>query len=90
MRRQNQIFIVKVFLHVFILSFLGPFCTEAAVKTGPEFLVNTWFFYDQGGASVTGLSGGGFVVTWHSYQVDTSDRGVAGQMVFSLVIGISY
>jgi hypothetical protein len=79
MRLQNQILIIRVFLNVFILSLLGPLCTEAAVKTGPEFQVNTMDILDQDSSSVTDLSGGGFVVTWQFYN-GLSDYDVYGQL----------
>ena len=80
MRLQNQIHIIRVFFNVFILSLLGPLCTEAAVKTGPEFQVNTMDIWDQGSSSVTDLSGGGFVVTWESYLQDGWGYGIYGQL----------
>ncbi|WP_432472983.1 VCBS domain-containing protein [Amphritea sp. HPY] len=49
---------------------------------GDEFLVNTHTLNDQEASSVTGLSDGGFVVTWHSTDPatgDTSSWGIAGQ-----------
>ena len=37
---------------------------DVAVKAGDEFLVNTTTTNGQAEPSVTGLAGGGFVVTW--------------------------
>lgn len=51
--------------------------------SGSEFLVNTTTTGDQAYPQVAGLSGGGFVVTWHDYSAsggDTSDSAVRGQV----------
>ena len=80
MRLQSQTLIIRVFLYVFIVSLLGPLRTEAAVKTGSEFQVNTWTIWDQVFPSVTGLSGGGFVVTWESFEQDGWGYGIYGQL----------
>jgi VCBS repeat-containing protein len=42
----------------------GQLFDSAGVKVGPEFLVNSQSASDQTASSVTGLEGGGFVVTW--------------------------
>ncbi|MEO5330577.1 MAG: tandem-95 repeat protein [Magnetococcus sp. YQC-5] len=48
---------------------------------GTEFLVNSTLYSDQLNPSVTGLAGGGFVVTWQSYSQDlTSTYGIYGQI----------
>lgn len=49
---------------------------------GDEFLVNTEFSYYQVDPDVTGLAGGGFVVTWSSYDddVDGDSYGIAAQI----------
>jgi hypothetical protein len=80
MSLRHQIYTIGVFLNLFILSLLAPLCTEAAVKIGSEFQVNYWQFGDQDQSAVTGLSGGGFVVTWESYLWDGSDTGISGQL----------
>ncbi|WP_170565742.1 calcium-binding protein [Ruegeria atlantica] len=49
-------------------------------KQGTEFQVNTHTTNDQGDPSVTGLTGGGFVVTWDSFGQDGSGYGVYGQL----------
>jgi hypothetical protein len=77
---RHQILTIEVFLNLFILSLLGPLCTEAAVKIGPEFQVNTYTDNNQRSPSVTELSGGGFVVTWQSYKQDGSYYGIYGQL----------
>ena len=77
---RHQILTIGVFLNLFILSLLGPLCTEAAVKIGPEFQVNTYTDNDQRNPSVTELSGGGFVVTWNSDGQDGSDYGIYGRL----------
>ena len=46
---------------------------------GSEFLVNTTTSDDQRRASIAALSGGGFVVTWDSYDHDGGGWGVYGQ-----------
>ena len=46
---------------------------------GDEFQVNTYTFSDQDSPSVTSLTDGGFVVTWHSKGQDGSDWGIYGQ-----------
>jgi len=53
---------------------------------GAEFQINTETTFSQDGPSVTGLSGGGFVVTWESLQ-DGDGDGVYGQM-FSYADGV--
>jgi hypothetical protein len=47
---------------------------------GDDFHVNTYINDDQGGPSVTELSGGGFVVTWTSENQDGSGNGIYGQL----------
>ena len=51
----------------------GQVFNTAGVKQGTEFLVNTQADMDQTNAMVTGLEGGGFVVTWET--LDTSQDG---------------
>ncbi|MEP2532956.1 hypothetical protein [Shimia sp.] len=46
---------------------------------GDEFQVNTYIADRQEAPSLTGLSDGGFVVTWLSYGQDGSDQGIFGQ-----------
>ena len=46
---------------------------------GVEFQVNTFTDYEQRISSVTGLSDGGFVVTWESNHQDGSKYGIFGQ-----------
>ena len=46
---------------------------------GGELQVNTYTAADQKGSSVTGLSGGGFVVAWQSQGQDGDDYGVFAQ-----------
>ncbi|WP_424971012.1 Ig-like domain-containing protein [Dinoroseobacter sp. S76] len=47
---------------------------------GAETLVNTTTFEDQSDAEITGLSGGGFVVTWTDDTADGSARGIYAQI----------
>jgi len=49
------------------------------VKQGNEFQVNTYIKGSQDDASVAGLAGGGFIVTWHSEDQDGSGYGIYGQ-----------
>ena len=56
---------------------------KVAVKAGDEFLVNTTTTNGQAEPSVTGLAGGGFVVTWRDDSHtggDTSGAAIRGQM----------
>ena len=46
---------------------------------GSEFLINTTIENDQSYAQVIGLTGGGFIAVWRSYNQDGSDWGVFGQ-----------
>ena len=48
-------------------------------KAGNEFQVNTFTDNEQQYQSVTGLTDGGFVVTWESYGQDGSGYGIYGQ-----------
>jgi hypothetical protein len=48
---------------------------------GTEFQVNTYSLEDQDGPAVTGLSTGGFVVAWTSYEQDGELNGVFGQIL---------
>ena len=41
----------------------------AVTKVGPEFVVNTTAEGNQAGASVSSLSGGGYIITWTSYDL---------------------
>jgi hypothetical protein len=58
----------------------GQLFDNSANKVGSEFGVNTYTDHAQGLQSAAGLSGGGFVVTWASYDQDGSDWGVYGQV----------
>jgi hypothetical protein len=58
----------------------GQIFDSSGSKVGGEFQVNTYTKDDQSFSSVAGLSGGGFVVTWESYDQDGSDWGVYGQV----------
>jgi VCBS repeat-containing protein len=49
------------------------------IKVGTEFQVNSYSSKEQSHPSVTGLSGGGFVITWDSLGQDGSDKGVFAQ-----------
>jgi Ca2+-binding RTX toxin-like protein len=49
-------------------------------RLGGEFPVNTYTDGSQGTSSVTGLSGGDFIVTWDSTGVDGLGAGIYGQL----------
>lgn len=62
---------------------LGQIYNNTGARTGAEFVVNTRVENDQSGASVTGLTGGGFVVTWHGFKGDSGSSGgtmITGQL----------
>ncbi len=48
-------------------------------RAGTEFQINSVTADDQGNVAVTGLTGGGFVVTWQSFGQDGSYTSVHGQ-----------
>ena len=48
-------------------------------KVGSEFQINTYYASTQSFSSVAPLEGGGFVVTWSSYNQDGSGSGIDGQ-----------
>jgi hypothetical protein len=52
---------------------------SGGVKSGTEFLVNTYTTGDQGAPKLSSLTDGGFVVTWQSDAQDGSGNGVYGQ-----------
>lgn len=63
-------------------SLLGIYAqrfTAAGAKASAEFRVNTLVAKSQSMPSVTGLIGGGFVVTWQSDGQDSSLLGIYGQ-----------
>ncbi len=49
------------------------------VAQGSEFKINTYTIDSQGAPSITGLSEGGFVVTWVTFSQDSSRNGIYGQ-----------
>ena len=52
---------------------------SAGAAVGGEFLVNSHTGNQQRNVASTGLSDGGFLVTWHSYTQDGSGWGIYGQ-----------
>jgi flagellin-like hook-associated protein FlgL len=58
----------------------GQTYSQAGVKIGNEFQINTETSDFQQDPSVAGLAGGGYVVTWHSNNQDGSSWGIYGQM----------
>lgn len=62
------------------LGVFGQRFSSDAVPLGTEFQVNTETLFSQSNSDVTGLAGGGYVVTWASYEQDGSGHGVYGQM----------
>jgi len=63
---------------------------SAGIPAGGEFKVNTYTAMSQHSPSVAGLSGGGFVVTWGSYEQDGSDGGIYGQIYDSTGDPVGY
>lgn len=61
------------------LGIYGQRYTSAGVASGLEFQINFTVSSDQENPSVSGLTGGGFVVTWTSNGQDGSGAGVYGQ-----------
>ena len=68
----------------------GRIYDSAGVALGAEFTINTLTSGIQGESSVTGLAGGGFVVTWHSADlaVDGSGYGIAGRVYDSAGVAL--
>jgi hypothetical protein len=62
----------------------GQIFSATGVKSGPEFLINTYTERHQRYPCVAGLSGGRFVVCWQSEGQDGSENGVFGQLFDSL------
>jgi hypothetical protein len=60
-------------------SVYGQRYDQSGTKVGSEFLVNTYITSGQFYPQVSGLSGGGFVVTWQSDGQDGSNHGIYGQ-----------
>jgi hypothetical protein len=57
----------------------GQVFDSAGNKVGDEFRVNSHTKNDQDASSVTGLSGGGFVVAWESALQDGTEYSIYGQ-----------
>ena len=57
----------------------GQRYNASGVAQGSEFQANTYTTSTQSEPSVTGLAGGGFVVTWQSFGQDGNDFGVYAQ-----------
>ncbi|MEH6542178.1 T1SS-143 repeat domain-containing protein, partial [Halopseudomonas sp.] len=58
----------------------GQVYNQNGTPQGTEFLVNTVTSNNQSNPSVTGLSDGGWVVTWQSQAQDLSGDGIYGQV----------
>jgi hypothetical protein len=58
----------------------GQVFDSAADPLGGEFQVNTYTSMSQKQSAVAALSGGGFVVTWTSFEQDVDGDGVYGQI----------
>lgn len=58
----------------------GQVYKDAWIKEGGEFQVNTTIKGNQTAPSVAYLTGGGFVVAWHSSDQDGSGTGIFGQI----------
>ncbi len=52
---------------------------KSGIKIGGEFQVNTYTVYDQEDPAIAGLSSGGFVIAWESFDQDGSDDGIYAQ-----------
>lgn len=63
-----------------LFGIYGQTYSQAGMKIGNEFQINTETSDFQQDPSVAGLAGGGYVVTWHSNNQDGSSWGVYGQM----------
>ena len=57
----------------------GQCYASNGATVGSEFRINTYTTYDQTSPTITGLSDGGFVVTWQSNGQDGSGYGIYGQ-----------
>lgn len=60
-------------------SVRGRVFNTSGVAIGSEFQINTYTSKDQNYSSVTGLLGGGFVVSWTSQNQDGSNFSIFGQ-----------
>ncbi len=61
----------------------GRMMDATGTPVGPEFLINTNTDSDQSQPDVAALTGGGFVVVWHTFtgfDTDDSGYGIAGQL----------
>jgi Ca2+-binding RTX toxin-like protein len=59
----------------------------SGAKVGGEFLVNTQTYNNQYGPDITGVAGGGFVVTWHDQSGTLGD--VSGFSIKAQIFGFS-
>ena len=57
----------------------GQIFDASGNTVGAEFQVNTYTSNNQRHPDISGLSDGGFVVTWHSRHQDGDDQGIFGQ-----------
>ena len=57
----------------------GQMYDASGNTVGAEFQVNTYTSNNQRHPDISGLSDGGFVVTWHSRHQDGDDQGIFGQ-----------
>lgn len=58
---------------------LGQRYDASGAAVGGEFLINTTTAGNQSAGQVIGLDDGGFVVVWHSLNVDGDNTGIVGQ-----------
>ena len=66
----------------------GQRYNATGVAQGSEFLVNTTTSSDQDQSSITGLTGGGFVVAWRSNGQDGSGTGIYAQRYSSVGVAL--
>jgi hypothetical protein len=62
----------------------GQIYDATGTKVGQEFRANTYIISDQEFPSVCGLTGGGFVICWESWDQDGEWSGVFGQVYDSI------
>ncbi|MEZ6122858.1 MAG: LamG domain-containing protein [Planctomycetaceae bacterium] len=71
------------------LGVFGQRFDADGIAAGSEFAVNTTTANDQKDPAVTGLPGGGFVVTWQSNLQDGSQYGIYARLLTRLAISLA-
>lgn len=67
----------------------GQLFNANGTRLGEEFQVNTYTQFEQSTPSIASLNDGGFVITWQSYNQDSSGYGVYAQRFSNSAIKIS-